>query len=78
MCPVFARNSLIMSEQQADQYREKFRPDNDSSLDSEVEAALGGLSVDEIVAQGPQQPRNQSGGEGNATKRGKVNDSRRG
>ncbi|HEX4793824.1 MAG TPA: S1 RNA-binding domain-containing protein [Humisphaera sp.] len=61
-----------MSEQ-ADQYKEKFRPDTDSALDSEVEAALGGLTVDEIIAQGPQQPQAPAGdgAQGNV-KRGKV------
>ena len=58
-----------MSEQQ---YKEKFRPDSDPTLESEVEAALGGLTVDQIVAQGPQQPRNQGGGDASSTKRGKV------
>jgi small subunit ribosomal protein S1 len=61
-----------MSEQQADQYKEKFRPDADPSLDSEVEAALGGLSVDQIIAQGPQQPQQPADGAQGNTKRGKV------
>ena len=63
-----------MSDEQSAQYKEKFRPDQDPSLDSEVEAALGGLSVDQLIAQGPQQPAQPTGADaqqGNA-KRGKV------
>src|SRR6185437_4975118 len=63
-----------MSEQQADAYKEKFRPGTDPSLDSEVEAALGGMSMDQILAQSPQ-PQESSqqsdAGAGN-TRKGKV------
>jgi len=64
---------LNMSDEQSAQYKEKFRPDQDPSLDREVEAAMGGLSVDQLIAQGPQQPAAPAGGEGqDSTKRGKV------
>jgi small subunit ribosomal protein S1 len=63
-----------MSDDQSGQYKEKFRPDQDPALDREVEAALGGLSVDQLIAQGPQQPAAPTGGdaEQNSIKRGKV------
>lgn len=32
-----------------DQYKEKFRPDTDTALDQEIEAALGDLSIEELI-----------------------------
>lgn len=63
-----------MSEQQADAYKEKFRPDNDPTLDSEVEAALGGMSMDQILAQSPQpqESAQQSEAAVGNTRKGKV------
>ena len=63
-----------MSEQQADAYKEKFRPGTDPSLDSEVEAALGGMSMDQILAQSPQPQENaqQSDSTVGNTRKGKV------
>ncbi len=62
-----------MSEQQADAYREKFRPAGDPSIDQEVESALGGISMDQILAQAPQ---NQQSGASDqpqdGTRKGKV------
>jgi small subunit ribosomal protein S1 len=37
-----------MAEREDDRYREKFRP-SDDALDREVEAALGGVSIDELL-----------------------------
>src|SRR5687768_13541043 len=47
-----------MSDQpQKDAYREKFRPDADAALDREVEAALGGMSIESLMeADEPQKP----------------------
>ena len=63
-----------MSEQQADAYKEKFRPGTDPSLDSEVEAALGGMSMDQILAQSPQpqESSQQSDAAAGNTRKGKV------
>ena len=63
-----------MSEQQADAYKEKFRPGSDPSLDSEVEAALGGMSMDQILAQSPQpqEGSQQSDAAAGNTRKGKV------
>ena len=36
-----------MAEQQTDPFKEKFRPD-DSALDKEIEAALGGMSIEDL------------------------------
>src|SRR3989442_14944130 len=36
-----------MAEQQTDPYKEKFRPD-DSALDQEIDAALGGMSIEAL------------------------------
>ena len=40
----------VMPDQpQKDAYREKFRPDADAALDREVEAALGGMSIESLM-----------------------------
>ena len=45
--------------QQGDQYKEKFRPDADPALDREVEAALAGVSVEQLYATDRPQPQQQ-------------------
>ncbi|HEY8751840.1 MAG TPA: S1 RNA-binding domain-containing protein [Tepidisphaeraceae bacterium] len=42
---------------QGDEYKQKFRPDTDSALEKEVEAALSGVSIDALY--GADQPRAQ-------------------
>src|SRR5688572_1428834 len=37
-----------MAKQHDDSYREKFRPNADSALDREIEAALSGMSVEDL------------------------------
>lgn len=43
-----------MASESGDQYKQKFRPDIDSALDREVEAALGGLSLEALCGDTPQ------------------------
>src|SRR3954463_9426533 len=40
--------TTTMAEQQTDPLKEKFRPD-DSALDKEVDAALGGVSIEDLL-----------------------------
>src|SRR5215217_4083740 len=61
---------------QPDDYKEKFRPD-DAALDAEIEAALGGMSVEALYdATTPQARRQQRGehpaAEGKGFRRGRV------
>jgi small subunit ribosomal protein S1 len=66
---------------QQDQYKEKFRPETDASLDKEVEAALSGVSVEQLYgfdqpkpeAPVSQQPAQPTGG----VRKGKVVNIRR-
>jgi small subunit ribosomal protein S1 len=51
-----------------DLYKEKFRPDADSALDREIEAALGGLNVEDLV--GKDQPKPAQGSGAAATPKG--------
>jgi small subunit ribosomal protein S1 len=53
-----------------DPYKEKFRPDADAALDKEIEDALGGMSIEELV----DQDRPEAAGERAAAgaKRGKI------
>lgn len=55
-----------------DQYKEKFRPAGDSALDSEVDAALAGLSLDTIYSTDRQQPGGAANDPGSGLRRGKV------
>ena len=51
-----------MAEQQTDPFKEKFRPD-DSTLDQEVDAALGGVSIDDLYGFGETPPAVPQGGD---------------
>ena len=51
-----------MAEQQTDPFKEKFRPD-DSALDQEVDAALGGVSIDDLYGFGETPPAVPQGGD---------------
>src|SRR6185437_5800659 len=76
----FARMNTNMTEQQhGDPYKEKFRTDTDPELDKQVEAAMAGLSLDQLMATNkPQESTNKEGAQpaqspgGGATRRGKV------
>jgi len=62
---------------QSDDYKEKFRPDADAALDAEIEAALGGMSVEALYDATTPQARQQQRGEqppaeGKGTRRGRV------
>lgn len=65
-----------MSEQQAgDPYKEKFRPTGDPELDTQVEAAMAGLQMDQLLADKPREaapetPAQPAGGAD--IRRGKV------
>ena len=63
-----------MSDQpQKDAYKEKFRPDADAALDREIEAALGGMSIDSLLeADEPPKPAGapQQRGGGGGGRRG--------
>ena len=69
-----------MTEQQhhGDPYKEKFRPGADPELDKQVDAALEGLSLDQLMATDkPNEQANKEGGQpapagGGNTRRGKV------
>ena len=68
-----------MTEQQhGDPYKEKFRADSDADLDKQVDAAMAGLSLDQLMATNkPQESANKEGGQpapsgGGNTRRGKV------
>ena len=41
-----------MSNPPIDPLKEKFRPDTDADLDREINEALGGMSVEQLEAQG--------------------------
>src|SRR5687767_15959845 len=64
----------VMSDQpQKDAYKEKFRPDADAALDREIEAALGGMSIDSLLeAEEPPKPAGapQQRGGGGGGRRG--------
>src|SRR5688500_18194677 len=51
-----------MAEQQTDPFKEKFRP-ADSALDKEVDAALGGVSIDDLYGFGEAPPAVPQGGD---------------
>ena len=59
--------NAMSSSQQADEYKKKFRPDTDAAIDREVEAALGGMSVDELMGTDAPKP---SGGNSSAAELG--------
>jgi ribosomal protein S1 len=65
-----------MSNSQGDQYKEKFRRDSDPALDKEVEAALGDVSVEQLLGydkpQEQQQPGQTSAQQTDGTRHGKV------
>ncbi len=65
-----------MTEQQVDPYKEKFRADADPELDKQVDAAMSGLSIDQLMAtDNPHEPK-PAGGRGSSggpdVRRGKV------
>jgi small subunit ribosomal protein S1 len=64
----------MASSQPGDQYKEKFRPDADAALDREVEAALGGLSIDDLMASDAPKPAASNAAElaRQGLRRGKV------
>lgn len=45
-----------MAEETGREYKEKFRPETDSALDREVDAALKDVSLDDLYAAGPSKP----------------------
>lgn len=56
-----------------DQLKEKFRPNADEALDAQVDAALSGVSLDQLYVQSEAERRvEQSAGGQNAPKRGRV------
>jgi small subunit ribosomal protein S1 len=66
-----------MAKHAHDSYKEKFRPDTDAALDAEIEAALSGLSEDELYgdkpqAAGAQQPEAHTGSGDKQVRRGRV------
>ena len=58
----------MADEFKADEYKSKFRPDQ-TALDQEVEAALGGVSLDDLYGFDKPQGDAQQGGEGQAPRR---------
>ncbi|HET6246205.1 MAG TPA: S1 RNA-binding domain-containing protein [Tepidisphaeraceae bacterium] len=67
-----------MSEQQVDPYKEKFRADADPELDKQVDAALAGLSLDQLMETNKRQESDKPEGQssppptGGNVRRGKV------
>ena len=47
----------MANSQQGNEYKEKFRPDADPALDREIDAALGGLSVEQLYDFDKPQPQ---------------------
>ncbi len=64
----------MSSSQQGDEYKKKFRPDTDAAIDREVDAALGGMSIDELMGTDAPQPAGASAAElaRKGLRRGKV------
>ena len=62
--------------QPADQYKQKFRPDSDPALDKEVEAALGDVSVEQLLGFDKPQDQPEAGpsaaAQAGGARRGKV------
>src|SRR2546421_12970523 len=55
-----------------DMYKAKFRADSDEALDREIEAALSGLSEEELYADKPQAEQRETAAGGRQTRRGGV------
>jgi small subunit ribosomal protein S1 len=49
----------MSNSQQTDEYKKKFRPDADAAIDREVDAALGGISIDDLM--GMDAPQHSTG-----------------
>ena len=64
----------MSSSQQGDEYKKKFRPDTDAAIDREVEAALGGMSIDDLMGTDAPKPAGGSTAElaRKGLRRGKV------
>jgi small subunit ribosomal protein S1 len=63
----------IMAKHISDEYREKFRPDNDPALDRELEKMLEGVSEEELYAPDRQQLASETGRGGDKqARRGKI------
>jgi small subunit ribosomal protein S1 len=62
--------------QQGDEYKEKFRPDADPALERELEAALGSVSVEQLMGldrpQEQREPGKTPAAQSGATRHGKV------
>jgi len=58
--------------QQGDQYKEKFRPDADPNLDREIDAALSGLSVEQLYGFDKPQPAAPAEPLPKGTRRGRI------
>lgn len=62
--------------QPADQYKQKFRPDSDPALDKELQAALGDVSVEQLLGfdkpQEHQEPGRSPAPQSGGSRRGKV------
>src|SRR5579859_1961709 len=67
---------FMSNPQPADQYKQKFRPDSDPALEKELEAALGDVSVEQLLGfdkpQDPQEPGRSPGVQPGGSRRGKV------
>src|SRR5688500_407487 len=55
-----------------DAYREKFRPDADSALDREIDAALGGMSIEDLYDKGQTAPAGKKAELGTGMRKGRV------
>lgn len=55
-----------------DLYKEKYRPNADASLDQEVEAALSGISEEDLYSDKPQMAQREGGGGDKQVKRGRI------